>query len=129
MKIRICAALLIALLLPALTGCSGTLRKIDAAEEAVENRLESAENAVENAISNAVKPTTGEITVTEKEAMAIALEHAGFDETQVKFLRAEFELEKTVAPHYDVSFLQGQWEYEYEIDAQTGEVLSFERDD
>ena len=106
MKIRICAALLIALLLPALAGCSGTLRKIDA-----------------------VKPTTGEITVTQKEAMAIALEHAGFDETQVKFLRAEFELEKTVVPHYDVSFLQGQWEYEYEIDAQTGEILSFERDD
>ena len=105
MKTRICAALLIALLLPALTGCSGTLRKIDA-----------------------VKPTTGEITVTEKEAMAISLEHAGFDETQVKFLRAEFEIDDR-APHYDVSFLQGQWEYEYEIDAQTGEILSFERDD
>ena len=128
MKTRICAALLIALLLPVLTGCSGTLRKIDAAEEAVENRLESAENAVENAISNAVKPTTGEITVTEKEAMAIALEHAGFDETQVKFLRAEFEIDDRV-PHYDVSFLQGQWEYEYEVDAQTGEILSFARDD
>ena len=32
-------------------------------------------------------------------------------------------------PHYDVEFRTDRWEYEYEIHAQTGEILSFERDD
>ena len=66
--------------------------------------------------------------LTVEEAQAIALEHAGFAPDQVSFLRTEPELRDRV-PHYDVEFREGRWEYDYEIHAETGEVLSFEKDD
>ena len=66
--------------------------------------------------------------LTAEEAQAIALEHAGFTADQVRFLRTEPELRDRV-PHYDVEFQEGRWEYDYEIHAQTGEILSFDRDD
>ena len=43
-------------------------------------------------------------------------------------LLEEFEIDDRVS-HYDVQFYQDIWEYEYEIDAQTGAVISFEKDD
>ena len=66
--------------------------------------------------------------LTAEEAQAIALEHAGFAPDQVSFLRTEPELWDHV-PHYDVEFREGRWEYDYEIHAETGQILSFEKDD
>ena len=66
--------------------------------------------------------------LTAEEAQAIALAHGGFTPDQVSFLRTEPELWDHV-PHYDVEFREGYWEYEYEIHAETGEILSFEKDD
>ena len=66
--------------------------------------------------------------LTAEQAQVIALTHAGFTAEQVSFLRTEPELYDRV-PHYDVEFREGRWEYEYEIHAETGEILSFERDD
>lgn len=67
-------------------------------------------------------------TMTAEEAQAIALAHGGFTADQVSFLRTEPELRDRV-PHYDVEFRVDRWEYEYEIHAETGEILSFEKDD
>ena len=66
--------------------------------------------------------------LTAEEAQAIALAHGGFSPDQVSHLRTEAELWDHV-PHYDVEFREGYWEYEYEIHAETGEILSFEKDD
>ena len=66
--------------------------------------------------------------LTAEEAQAIALDHAGFTADQVRFLHAEPELLDQV-PHYDVEFQEGRWEYDYEIHAETGAILSFEKDD
>lgn len=66
--------------------------------------------------------------LTAEEAQAIALEDAGFAADQVTRLRTEPELRDRV-PHYDVEFHEGRWDYEYEIHAETGEVLSFDKDD
>ena len=71
---------------------------------------------------------TSAATLTEAEATAIALEHAGFTADQVSFLNIEPELLDR-SPHYDVEFREGRWEYELEIHAETGAVLSFEKDD
>lgn len=136
MKIRSCAALLIALLtLSLLTGCSvrKVEHKLEKAEEAVEHRLEAAEDAVEHRIREAAPgpaPAAPEAPdrLTPEEVQAIALEHAGLTAGEVSFLRADPEFDDRV-PHYDVDFQEGRWEYEYEIHAETGEVLSFERDD
>lgn len=66
--------------------------------------------------------------LTAGEAQAIALEDAGFTADQVTRLHTEPELRDRV-PHYDVEFHEGRWDYEYEIHAETGEILSFDKDD
>lgn len=66
--------------------------------------------------------------LTAEEAKAIALEHALLTADQVTHLRAEYEIDRGI-PHYDVEFDQGRFEYDYEIHAETGEILSFEKDD
>lgn len=65
--------------------------------------------------------------ITQEEALAIALEHAGVVETEIT--RSEFELDydRGVA-EYEISFNVGQMEYDYELNAQTGEIISFEKD-
>lgn len=152
MKIRTCAALLITVLvLSLLAGCAvhAVEEKLDTVEDAVEHRLDVIEDAVEDAVTQAVTPepsvpappeTTPPETaapavteaapaqLTREEAQAIALENAGFTADQVTYLRADYEIDDGV-PQYDVEFHQGRWEYEYEIHAETGKILSFEKDD
>lgn len=73
-------------------------------------------------------PAPAEPAIAREEAEKIALDHAGFAADQVKRLRTEYEIARGI-PHYDVEFDEGRWEYDYEIDAVTGEILSFEKDD
>ena len=119
-----------------LAGCSvrETVRTLDAAEEAVERQLENAEDAVEKTVRDAAKPAQSpaagipENVISPEEAQQIALKQAGFTTDQVSRMRAEFEYDDRI-PQYDVSFREGQWEYEFEIHAETGEILSWEKDD
>ena len=67
-------------------------------------------------------------TLTLEEAQNIALKHAGFSADQVMALHAEYEIEHGV-PQYDVEFRHGYWEYNYEIHADTGDILSYSKDD
>lgn len=66
--------------------------------------------------------------LTQAEAEAVALAHAGFAADQVTRLRSEYELDDGV-PQYEVEFYVDRWEYDYEIHAVTGAVLSFDKDD
>ena len=65
--------------------------------------------------------------LTADEAKAIALNHAGFSAGQVKGLRAEYDRDDG-RPEYDVEFRVGSWEYEYEIHAETGKILSWDKE-
>ena len=66
--------------------------------------------------------------ITEEEAKSIALTHAGFTADQVNRLRVEFEYDDGI-PEYSVEFREGYLEYDYDIHAVTGQILSFEKDD
>lgn len=85
------------------------------------------ENAVTAASAESVFRPVGD-TVTREEAEKIALDHAGFTAEQVTDLRTEYETDDGVA-RYEVQFRQGRWEYDYEINANTGAILSYDRDD
>ncbi len=61
------------------------------------------------------------------EAKAIALKHAGVNEENVKILKAELGKDDGIA-EYEVEFIAGNVEYDYEIDASTGKVLSTDKD-
>lgn len=58
-----------------------------------------------------------------EEAKRIALSHAGFTLEQVNFEKAELEIEHGVVI-YEVEFKVGGYEYEYEINATTGSIIS-----
>ena len=61
--------------------------------------------------------------IGDQAAIDIALANAGFAVSDVTELEAELDLDDG-APHYDVSFKQGTTEYDYNIDAATGDIIS-----
>ena len=123
--------------------------KLDIVEEKVEEKLEdtlrkapataptaptapAAEPTVPAApTAPAVAPTTpapAEGTLISKEqAEKIALDHLGFTADQVSRMRTDYEIDDGI-PQYDVEFLQGDWEYEFEIHAENGKLLSYDKD-
>lgn len=72
------------------------------------------------------QPVTNE-KLTAEQAKEIALQHAGLTAGQVSHLKAEYDVDDGV-PEYDVEFRYGNWEYEYEIHAQTGKVLFWDKE-
>lgn len=66
--------------------------------------------------------------LTWEEAQAIALDHAGYTADQVTGLRTHRDKDDRT-PTYDIEFRVGRTEYEYEIHAENGRILDFDRDD
>ena len=66
--------------------------------------------------------------LTQDEALAKALEHAQLRKDQLDFVKkAEMDYERG-RKVWEIKFYQGGFEYEYNIDAETGSVLKFEKD-
>lgn len=149
MKIRFCAALLLAALsILCFTGCSAAaIGQLDAMEDAVEYRLDKAEDAIESRVEAVITdvptpaapapaeqpvpteptPTKATALLSKEEAQKIALEHAGFTAEQVQRLRTELDYDRG-KPEYEVDFHVDRWEYDYEIDAETGTIISWDKD-
>ena len=79
-------------------------------------------------------PSAGQTTggqaaaVTEEQARETALSHAGLTADQVTFVRSELDRDDGRLM-YDVEFYTSDYkEYDYEIDAVTGEILSYDYD-
>lgn len=118
MKIRGLTILLLALLM---SGCSVSANSdsLDPAQKA---------QVAATPVSHRVAPPTQAGQITREQAEAIALEHAGLTADQVSRLRTEYEVDDGV-PRYEVQFRQGRWEYDYEINANTGAIISYDRDE
>ena len=65
--------------------------------------------------------------ITVEEAEEIALKHANLTNSQVSFMRNELDFDDGVKK-YDIEFYFNNIEYSYEIDANTGHILKYERD-
>ena len=144
MKKQLTTALLVFAFLLLMAGCSAeTARKLDAAEERMEHRMDVIEDTLETAVRQQTAPAAPHRTgpefretqpvpaaqnqITREDAEKIALDHVGVTAEQAQRLRANFEMDDGV-PQYDVEFLEGDWEYEFEIDANSGRILSYDRD-
>ena len=66
--------------------------------------------------------------ITPEQAQQIALEYVQLTAEQVTDMRVRYDVDDAV-PEYDVEFYYNGWEYEFEIHAQNGNILSFEKDD
>ncbi len=67
-------------------------------------------------------------TLTQDEALAKALQHVNLKKDQVdlvKKVELDYENGRKV---YEVEFYKGGVEYEFDIDAETGAILDFEKD-
>ena len=62
------------------------------------------------------------------EAKKIALDHAGLTEGQVRFSTAKFDDDDSEGEEYEIEFYSGNTEYEYEIDARTGDIRDFSKE-
>lgn len=142
MKHRLFTIFLILALILALTACSaaGTVRALDAAEDKIENKLDAVEDTVEDAVRKAVTPapaatpsvpvavpTETAHEITKEDAEKIALDYLGLTAEQVTRLRTEYEIDDRI-PQFDVQFYEGDWEYEFEISAEDGRILSYDKD-
>ena len=65
--------------------------------------------------------------ITVDEAKKIALNHANLTSNQVSYVQVEADFDD-YTPSYDVEFYHNNVEYSYEINANTGNIISFEKD-
>ena len=85
-----------------------------------------AETVVET-VADAAAKTPEKDDIGKDKAKEIALEHAGLKEADVTQLFVELDYDDGVL-RYEVDFRQGQYEYDYDIDAKTGKILSYDKD-
>ena len=114
-------------------------RALYQAEEYIDHKLDVAEDNVEQSVQAALSPadvpsdvpapveTLPPEGITEAQAQAIALEHAGLTEQEVSRLQVRGDWDDG-HQEYDVEFHVASLEYEYEIDAASGKILSFDKD-
>ena len=65
--------------------------------------------------------------ISVEEAKTAALKRASLDASKVTFKKAELDADDRT-PHYDIEFVSGGYEYEFEIDAKSGKILEFDRE-
>lgn len=87
------------------------------------NQSNTQNNNVNNVQSNA--HNTADISLDK--AKQIALSHAGLTSSQVTFKRTELDFDDGIQK-YEVEFYYNNREYSYEINANTGDILSYEQD-
>ena len=134
-------ALTLSLLLTlSLVGCFGNvLSPAKQTQQIIENQVVADETAAQvqaeteaptNAPTDAPTQAPEKIKdekISEEKAKKIALDHAGLKEADVKHLFVELDYDDGVL-RYEVDFRQGQYEYDYDIDAKTGQILSYDKD-
>ena len=114
-------------------------RALYQAEQYIDHQLDVAENKVEQSVQDALSPadvpaaapapaeTLPPEGITEAQAQAIALDHAGLTEQEVSRLQVRADWDDG-RQEFEVEFNAGYLEYEYEIDAASGRILSFDKD-
>ncbi len=118
----------------AIAGCS-----TNAQQSAQQNAQPDIADVTETVVAIETQAPTAEETVapvteaqkeeqiSEKEAKSIALKHAGFKEDEVTHLFVELDYDDGVL-RYEVDFHKDLVEYDYDIDAKTGKILSYDKD-
>ena len=92
-----------------------------------DNNSNNSNNNSNNSSTNGSTNNATTASIPLDEAKNIALTHANLTEDAVSLLRTEQEYENGVLV-YEIDFTSGDFEYDYKINANTGEVVSYDRD-
>ena len=82
-------------------------------------------NIIANNASNSTVNSNNKITI--EEAKSIALKHSNLDESQVSFIRSEYDFDNGIEK-YEIEFYYNNNKYEYEINSKTGDIISYDYD-
>ena len=77
-------------------------------------------------VGNYSNTTTNDEYIGAQSAKEIVLEHAGLTSSNVTFHKVELDVDYHMAT-YEIEFYYNYFEYEYEVNAVTGEILKYER--
>lgn len=139
-KNLITLTLTLLLLLSMLTGCSASASIPDETQVPLNDKPEAVDTVTvtpdASEVITDIPADTPSVTyvspspeqITQAQAIEIALAHAGLTADEVQYLYTEYEIDDRI-PQYDVDFRKDRMEYDYEIHAETGDILSFEIDD
>ena len=89
------------------------------------NNVNNAQDNNTNNAQNNIVNNTGNISLDK--AKEIALSHAGLSADQVTFVKVKMDFDDGIQK-YEIEFYYNYREYSYEIDANTGNILSYEQD-
>ena len=106
----------------------GTVRQYESEAHAAPTAISagSGSSVLKDEDENKATAASGSF-ISADEALDRALSHAGLDQSAIRELEMDSELDDDV-PHYSIDFKSGNLEYEYEISATDGSVLKFEQD-
>lgn len=90
------------------------------------NLLLESHSGTENSVSS-VGTASDKAYIGADAAVTAALNHAGLSSSDISALKTELDFDDGVMV-YEVEFLSGGYEYEYDINALTGDVLKSERE-
>ena len=96
-------------------------------QNTVTNNSNSSNNNNNNNNSNNSQSSNTTSDISLDEAKNIALTHANIALDNVNFLRTETEYEHNTLV-YEIDFTYNNYEYDYKIDANTGEIISYDKD-
>ncbi len=84
-------------------------------------------NAAEEQTPDDIQNGESDSSIGVDRAKDIALNHAGLSDSDVNFTKAKLEKEDGQRI-YEVEFRAGDMEYEYEIDAESGDILEYDKE-
>lgn len=113
------------------TGCSK--REMENTESKVESSINSGVDKVESGINSITDNTNSDTDashsakISEKKAKETALKHAKLSETDISDLEIELERDNGKLI-YEITFDTKSTEYDYHIDANTGDIISSKKE-
>ncbi len=131
---KIIALTFVFALVMSLTACGGMMGDVTSDVESMgdsiisgtQSTVDKATEGVESMIGGEEKSMDLMAGITAKHAKETALRHAGLDESQVSDVDVDLDRENGKLI-YEVDFISGNTEYDYDINAETGEVISADK--
>lgn len=102
---------------------AGRMEEGQGTQEVESGSTQAAEDSLAGSGGSASQAASPALDV--EEAKAIAVAHAGFSVSEVSFSKTKLEKEHRMMV-YEIEFYKDGKEYEYEIDAESGEIIKYE---
>ena len=103
----------------------GQAQEEQAVQEEIDQTQSDIQQAQQDQSADESQAQAVEDAVDEETAVSIAMEHAGVTECSIHRVELDTEDGRQV---YEVEFFAGNTEYDYTIDRETGEILSYDQD-